>query len=123
MKARGVDVVDCSSGGNSPKGATNSSFKRGPGFQAPYAKKVRAEAGIMTQAVGLIREARFAESLLQDGSADLIALARQILFDPFWPHHAARDLGVDMDYEAWPKQYGWWLEKWDKSLQATAERP
>ena len=123
LKARGVDVVDCSSGGNSPTGATNSSLKRGPGFQAPYARAIRAETGIKTQAVGLIRTAALAEELLQDGTADLIALGRQMLYDPFWPLHAAAALAADPDYATWPRQYGWWLEKWDKGLSAIGERP
>lgn len=123
LKARGVDMVDCSSGGNSAKGATNSSLKRGPGFQAPYAARIKAETGMMTQAVGLIRTAEFAEELLQNASADLIALGRQMLYDPFWTLHAAEQLGLTGNYEGWPTQYGWWLEKWDKSLRELGERP
>lgn len=123
LKAKGVDVVDCSSGGNSAKGATNSNLKRGAGFQAPYAARIKQEANIMTQAVGLIREAEFAEGLLQDGSADLIAVGRQFLYDPFWAVHAAEKLGLTGNFENWPEQYGWWLEKWDKSLRTMGEAP
>lgn len=123
LKTRGVDVVDCSSGGNSAKGATNSSLKRGTGFQAPYAARIKQEANIMTQAVGLIRDAEFAEKLLQEGSADLIAVGRQFLYDPSWAVHAAEKLGLTGNFENWPEQYGWWLEKWDKSLRTMGEAP
>jgi len=123
LKARGIDVIDCSSGGNTSKGSTNASLARGPGFQAPFAAEIKAKTGIMTQAVGLIREPQFAEDLLQNDSADLIALGRQLLFNPFWPVHAAEHFGLTGDYEAWPKQYAWWLEKWDKGLRANGERP
>ena len=123
LKARGVDVVDCSSGGNSAKGATNSSLKRGAGFQAPYAARIKQEANIMTQAVGLIRDAEFAEGLLQEGSADLIAVGRQFLYDPSWAVHAAEKFGLTGNFENWPEQYGWWLEKWDKSLRTMGEAP
>jgi 2,4-dienoyl-CoA reductase-like NADH-dependent reductase (Old Yellow Enzyme family) len=123
LKTRGVDVVDCSSGGNSAKGATNSSLKRGAGFQAPYAARIKQEANIMTQAVGLIRDAEFAEGLLQEGSADLIAVGRQFLYDPSWAVHAAEKLGLTGNFENWPEQYGWWLEKWDKSLRTMGEAP
>ncbi|MEH6548098.1 MAG: NADH:flavin oxidoreductase/NADH oxidase [Sneathiella sp.] len=123
LKARGVDVVDCSSGGNSAKGATNSSLKRGAGFQAPYAERIKREANIMTQAVGLIRDPEFAERLLCDDAADLIAVGRQFLYDPSWAVHAAEKLGQTGNFEDWPEQYGWWLEKWDKSLRAMGETP
>ena len=123
LKNRGVDVVDCSSSGNSAKGATNSNLRRRAGFQAPYAARIRDEAEIMTQAVGLIRTAKFAEDLLQKGSADLIALGRQFLYDPFWAVHAAEELGMTGEYENWPQQYGWWLEKWDKGLRELGEAP
>lgn len=123
LKARGVDVIDCSSGGNSPKGATNSSLKKGAGYQAAYAARIKEEAQIMTQAVGLIRSAEFAEGLLQDGAADLIAVGRQFLYDPFWAVHAAEKLGLTGDFESWPEQYGWWLEKWEKGLHANGEAP
>ncbi len=119
LKDAGVDVIDCSSGGNSPKGATNASLKRGPGFQVPFAERIRAETGILTQAVGLIRDGAFAESVLREGRADLVAVGRQFLFDPFWGLHAAYEGGLDPDFEAWPQSYGWWLEKWDKGIRAS----
>ena len=111
LKALGVDVVDCSSGGNSAKGATNSSIGRGFGFQVPFADQIRREAEIMTQAVGLIIDGRHAEEILQDGRADLIAIGREALNNPMWPLHQAQALGLDERYEMWPKQYGWWLSR------------
>jgi 2,4-dienoyl-CoA reductase-like NADH-dependent reductase (Old Yellow Enzyme family) len=75
----------------------------------PYAEAVRRDAEIKTQAVGLITHPRQAEDILQRGQADLIAIAREALFDPFWPHHAAVALGIDPEFESWPQQYGWWL--------------
>jgi len=123
LKARGVDVVDCSSGGHSSKGATNANLKRSPGYQAPFAERIRQEVGMMTQAVGLIRDGRLAEELLQKGSADLIAIGRQALWDPFWALHAAEQFGLTANYEAWPQPYAWWLEKWDKGLRSSGAGP
>jgi len=122
LKARGVDVIDCSSGGNSPKGATNANLTRGPGYQVPFAERVKREVGIKTMAVGLIREPDLAEQILQDGRADLIAIGRQALVDPFWALHAAQHFDIDPDFEKWPHQYAWWLEKWDKGLRRSREQ-
>lgn len=122
LKARGVDVVDCSSGGNSPKGATNANLKRGPGYQVPYAERIRQEVGMKTQAVGLIREPEFANAVIADGRADLVAVGRQALVDPFWALHAAQHFDIDPDFERWPHQYTWWLEKWDKGIKASQKK-
>jgi 2,4-dienoyl-CoA reductase-like NADH-dependent reductase (Old Yellow Enzyme family) len=121
LKERGIDVIDCSSGGNSPQGATNAPGKRGPGFQVPYADAIRNQAGIKTQAVGLILTAEQAEDILQSGAADLIAIARAALHDPFWPLHAAEALGADPEFAHWPKQYGWWLVRRARALHALSE--
>ncbi len=127
LSKRGVDLVDCSSGGNLPKGATNSNLTRGPGYQAPFAQRVRAEADVMTQAVGFIRTPQLAEQLLQDGFADMIAVGRQMLFNPFWALHAAEEMGVTGDFStphaAWPKPYAWWLDKWSTGLKAGGDSP
>ena len=123
LKRIGIDLVDCSSGGNLAKGATNSNLVRGPAFQAPFAREIRETVGIMTQAVGFIRTAELAERLLQEDYADLIALGRQMLYDPFWPHHAAERLGLSGGFERWPRPYGWWLDKWSSGLKAMGERP
>lgn len=111
LKDRGVDVIDCSSGGQTARGATNFKLNREPGYQVGFAAEIRREVGIMTQAVGLITDPHHAERILQNGEADLIAIGREALYDPFWPRHAAHALGVDLDFDGWPPQYGWWLEK------------
>ena len=96
--ARGVDLVDCSSGGNSPE----QQIVPGPGYQVPFAAQVRRDAGIPTGAVGLLTDPEQAEQVLVEGSADVVLLARELLRDPHWPLHAAAVLGDDV---AWPVQY------------------
>ncbi len=120
LEARGVDVVDCSSGGIAGS-ATAARVKRQPGFQVPYAETLRREAGVMTQAVGLITHPRQAEDILRRGQADLIAIGREALYDPFWPRHAAAALGVDPEFEGWPPQYGWWLVRRARSCEIYQE--
>ena len=124
LKTLGVDVVDCSSGGilGSATAATKTLLQRVPGFQIPFAEKVRKEAGIKTMAVGLILSAQQAEEALQGGRADLIAIGREALYDPNWPQHAARELGVDPDYQLWPEQYGWWLTRRESALKKAGIR-
>lgn len=118
LKARGLDLVDCSSGGNLVRGATNSSLARGPGYQVPFAEQIRAEVDIPTMAVGMIHTGAQAEEVLAEDKADLVAIGRRILYDPFWTLHAAQELGHDLDFENWPQPYGWWLEKWARSIRA-----
>lgn len=89
LKAAGVDLVDCSSGGAVP----NAKIPIGPGYQVPFADRVRREAGIATAAVGMITEARRADDIVRSGQADIVLLARELLRDPYWPAHAARELG------------------------------
>jgi len=110
LRALGVDVVDCSSGGIAGA-ATAAAGKRQPGFQVPFADRIRREAEVMTQAVGLITHPLQAEAILREGRADLVAIGREALEYPHWPLHAAEVLGSDTGYRAWPKQYGWWLER------------
>lgn len=98
LKEKGVDVIDCSSGGNVP----NAEIPAGPNYQVPFAEKVRREAGILTGAVGIITDAQQAEEILQKGQADFVLLAREMLRDPYFPMHAAQQLGVDIK---WPLQY------------------
>lgn len=114
LKALGVDVVDCSSGGIAGS-ATAARAKRQPGFQVPFADQVRRESGLMTQAVGLITHGQQAEAILQAGQADLIAIGREALTDPYWPLRAAEFLGCDPKMEHWPEQYGWWLTRRKRS--------
>src|ERR1035441_10288401 len=106
LKARGVDVIDCSSGGISGS-ATAAQVPRGLGFQVPYAERVRKEAGIASMAVGIILEARQAEAILENGQADLIAVGRQSQFNPNIAQHWAHDLGLHPKVEEWTPQYCW----------------
>jgi 2,4-dienoyl-CoA reductase-like NADH-dependent reductase (Old Yellow Enzyme family) len=92
LKLRGVDAVDCSSGGVGGDGPMPG-VPRVPGFQAGYAREIRRDTGMPTIAVGMITDAHHAEAILRDGSADLIALARGLMDNPNWPLHAARELG------------------------------
>lgn len=121
LKAAGVDVIDCSSGGNAAAGATASTGYRGPGFQVPYAEQIRRDAEIQTMAVGLILDGPQAEDILQNGQADLIAIAREAINDPFWPRHQAQAMGVDLDFADWPEQYGWWLDRRARGLHQLAK--
>jgi 2,4-dienoyl-CoA reductase-like NADH-dependent reductase (Old Yellow Enzyme family) len=98
LEKRDVDLIDCSSGGAIP----GVKIPTGPGYQVPFAESIRKEAGLMTGAVGMITEAHQAEQILAEGKADAIFLARQLLRDPYWPLHAAKSLGVNID---WPVQY------------------
>ena len=89
VKPFGVDAIDCSSGGI----ASSILIEAKPGYQVPFAAKVRREADILTGAVGMITEPVHANSIVADGEADLVLLARELLRDPYWPIHAARTLG------------------------------
>ena len=92
-KARGADLIDCSSGGLMGS-ATAARIPRGYGFQVPYADEIRKQADIATMAVGLILHPQQAEDILAQGHADLIAIGREALFDPNWPLHAQLALGA-----------------------------
>jgi 2,4-dienoyl-CoA reductase-like NADH-dependent reductase (Old Yellow Enzyme family) len=98
LKARGVDLLDCSSGGTLP----HARIPWGPGFQVPFAEAVRREAGLATGAVGFITEPAQAEKVIAAGQADVVLLAREFLRDPYWPMHAARALSATIN---WPLQY------------------
>jgi 2,4-dienoyl-CoA reductase-like NADH-dependent reductase (Old Yellow Enzyme family) len=105
----GVDVMDCSSSGIAGAATASGGKKRQPGFQVPYAEKIRVETGIKTIAVGLITHPIQAEDILSRGQSDLVAVAREALVDPMWALHAARQLGHDTEFATWPRQSGWWL--------------
>jgi 2,4-dienoyl-CoA reductase-like NADH-dependent reductase (Old Yellow Enzyme family) len=98
LKEIGVDLIDCSSGFAVP----DEPVPFGPGFQVPFAARVRAEAGIASGAVGFITEPVQAEQIVATGQADAVLLGRQMLRDPYWPLHAAKALHVDA---SWPNQY------------------
>jgi 2,4-dienoyl-CoA reductase-like NADH-dependent reductase (Old Yellow Enzyme family) len=114
LKRIGIDVVDCSSGGvtTSP---TASAVPREYGFQLPYSQAIREGAGVATMAVGLIVDAQQAERVLQDGQADLVAIARQALEDPNWPAKAQTALLAGRPalerFGHWLNPYGWWLAR------------
>lgn len=98
LKEAGADLIDCSSGGN----IKNAAITLGPGYQVPFAERIKKETGILTGAVGLITMPEQAEEIIASGKADAVLLARELLRDPYWPLHAARLLKADVD---WPKQY------------------
>lgn len=120
LKDRGVDVVDCSSGGISGP-LTMSLVPRVPGYQVPFARAVRQETGIATMAVGLITEAAQAEQVLVDQDADLIALARELLYNPNWPVHAAAALGGIDPLDFLPPDYRWWLDRREQIRSLTPQ--
>lgn len=97
LKVMGVDLIDCSSGGN----VHNAKISVGPGFQVPFSEAVR-KTGILTGTVGFITSATQAESILQEDKADLILLGRELLRNPYFPLHAAKELGAETE---WPVQY------------------
>src|SRR5580704_5837729 len=119
LKARGVDVIDCSSGGIAGA-ATAAQVSRSLGFQVPFAERVRKEADMPTMAVGIILEAEQAEAILQKGQADLIAVGRQSQFNPNIALHWEHDLGLNTRFEDWSPEFGWWLEKRIRTLQGFA---
>ena len=119
-KARGVGVITTSSGGIAGPG-TATPVPRVPGYHVPYAARVRREAGVMTIAVGLITEAGHAEEILQRGEADLVALARELLWNPHWPVHAARELDVPGYLDLLPRGYAWWLKRREDIRRVTAD--
>ncbi|HEY9746084.1 MAG TPA: NADH:flavin oxidoreductase/NADH oxidase [Oculatellaceae cyanobacterium] len=98
LKPLGVDLLDVSSGGLVP----NAHIPTAPGYQVPLAETIRQEADIPTAAVGLITEPAQAEQIVQSGQADMVLIGRESLREPYWPLHAAFDLGVEV---AWPVQY------------------
>ena len=98
LYAAGADFIDVSSGGNSPA----QQIEAGPGYQTGFAATIRREVGIPTMAVGQITEPRQAEAILRSGQADMVALARGLLFDPHWPVRAAAALNVEASS---PPQY------------------
>jgi 2,4-dienoyl-CoA reductase-like NADH-dependent reductase (Old Yellow Enzyme family) len=98
LKALGVDLIDCSSGGN----VERAEIPVGPGYQTVFAERIRHEAQIATAAVGMITGVTQADHIIRTGQADLVLLARELLREPYWPLHAAKELGVTV---RWPAQY------------------
>jgi 2,4-dienoyl-CoA reductase-like NADH-dependent reductase (Old Yellow Enzyme family) len=98
LRDRGVDLIDCSSGGN----VLGAAIPMGPGYQTPFSEAIRAQAGILTGAVGMITGPAQAAHIVRTGQADLVIIAREFLRDPYWPLHAAAALG---EAASWPPQY------------------
>jgi 2,4-dienoyl-CoA reductase-like NADH-dependent reductase (Old Yellow Enzyme family) len=98
LKDEGVDLIDCSSGGNVAK----AEIPLGPGYQTRFAERIRHDANISTAAVGLITSAQQADHILRTAQADLVVIARQLLRDPYWPLRAAFELKAQVQ---WPNQY------------------
>jgi 2,4-dienoyl-CoA reductase-like NADH-dependent reductase (Old Yellow Enzyme family) len=100
LRAEGVDVIDATTGGAVP--VPPGAIPVGPLYQTPFAERIKRDAGIVTATVGMIAEPADAEAIVAHGRADLVAMARELLRDPYWPLFAARALGAEI---AWPKQY------------------
>ncbi|OJW07117.1 MAG: oxidoreductase [Planctomycetales bacterium 71-10] len=100
LKALGVDLIDCSSGALVP----HVKIPVGPGYQVPFARRLRKEAGIATGAVGLITDPKQAEKIVDDGDADLVLLGRELLRDPYWVLNAMQAAGREAP---WPVPYGY----------------
>jgi 2,4-dienoyl-CoA reductase-like NADH-dependent reductase (Old Yellow Enzyme family) len=98
LKDEGVDLIDCSSGGNVAK----PDIPLGPGYQVPFSDEIRKKADILTAGVGMITSPEQAENIIRTGQADLIVLAREMLRNPYWPLYAAEKLKTDIP---WPDQY------------------
>lgn len=98
LKKKGIDVIDTSSGGIS----STAKIPAGPNYQVPFAEAIKTQTGIVTGAVGIITTAPQAEAILQNQQADLIFMARELLRDPYFPLHAAKELNDDVE---WPLQY------------------
>jgi 2,4-dienoyl-CoA reductase-like NADH-dependent reductase (Old Yellow Enzyme family) len=98
LRERGVDLVDCSSGG----AVYDQQIAVGPGYQVPFAERIRRDAGVATGAVGLITQPEQADAIIRNGQADVVLLARELLRDPYWPLHAADNLAHSTP---WPAQY------------------
>jgi len=112
LKSLGCDFIDVSSGGLDPR----QKIPLGAGYQVPFSARIRARAGITTWTVGMITKARQAEAIISGGKADMVALARGMMFDPRWAWHAAEELGVDTPYSRmyarceparWPEVFPW----------------
>lgn len=98
LKGKGIDLIDCSTGGNIP----HAKIPAGPLYQVEFAARIKKEAGILTGAVGIITKPLEANAIIENGQADIVLLARQFLRDPYFPLHAAKVLNVDIP---WPVQY------------------
>lgn len=115
LKEVGVDLIDCSSGGIGGKDRPQR-MKIEQGFQVPFAEAIRTGADMPTMAVGFLWDAALCDAVIRNGQSDMIAIARELLDDPNWPHRALRDITQSADFDAWPIEAGWWLEKRQRLL-------
>jgi 2,4-dienoyl-CoA reductase-like NADH-dependent reductase (Old Yellow Enzyme family) len=118
LKAVGVDAIDCSSGGIGGP-VVNARVPRGPGFQVPFAERVRQEAGLPSIAVGLITEPQQAAEIVENGRADLVAIGREALVNPNWVNQALTQMQPQGGYAHWPAPSGWWLDRRNESIAAS----
>lgn len=115
LKAVGVDMIDCSSGGIGGRERPHRMHLE-QGFQVPFAERIKNDAALSSMAVGLLWDAQRCNDIITAGSADMVALARELLDDPNWPLHAATTLGTNDNHARWPSEFGWWLMKRDRLL-------
>jgi 2,4-dienoyl-CoA reductase-like NADH-dependent reductase (Old Yellow Enzyme family) len=116
LKDLGVDAIACSSGGISGRERPQG-MKLEQGYQLPLAAQVKKGADIATIGVGLLWDPKLVNRALEQGEVDLVALARELLENPNWTLHAARELGADRDHDMWHPEFGWWLEKRARALR------
>ncbi len=117
LKARGVDFMDCSCGGLEGSSSLPAVPRYLPGYNVVYSEHVRREAGIPTVVVGMITEPAQAEAILQEGKADIIAIAREMLCNPYWPAHAAKALGLPDWLDVLPENYAFRLYPREEELR------
>lgn len=122
LKAHGVDMLDCSSGGIGGPGKPQR-MTIGHGFQVPFAKAVREATNMGTMGVGFLWDAVEADRMVADGEVDMIALARELLDDPNWTLHAAAQIGADANHAMWKPQFGWWLNKRERLIKKLNLKP
>lgn len=108
LKALGIDLMDCS-GGGIPTGQRLAAMKPEPGFQVPYAARIRHEVGLPTMAVGMITDPQHANQIIAEGKAEFVAMARQFLREPNWIYRAAGELGIKDPASVLPKLYAFYL--------------
>jgi 2,4-dienoyl-CoA reductase-like NADH-dependent reductase (Old Yellow Enzyme family) len=123
LKARGVDFIDCSCGGLEGTSSLPAVPRHRPGYNVIYSDHIRREAGIATIVVGMITEAAQAEAILREGKADIVAIAREMLCDPYWPVHAAKALGLSDWLDVLPENYAFRLYPREEELQRQRSEP
>lgn len=110
LKAAGVDMIDCSTGGIGGRERPRR-MELAQGFQVPFAGEIKQAVPMHTMAVGFLWDAAVCEEIISSNQADMVALARELLLDPNWPNRIASQLGADGNHDLWPREAGWWLMK------------